>query len=71
MPPSSIMSILHRFAFPFRNFLETVIATIDATGKPGTSVLIDLSIVIVLAGVVFGRTDKLPLTLRPSGKPRS
>jgi hypothetical protein len=31
MPPSSIMSILHGFAFPFRNFLETVIATIDAT----------------------------------------
>jgi hypothetical protein len=49
MPPSSIMSILHGFAFPFRNLLKTVIATIDATGKPGTSVLIDLSITIVLA----------------------
>ena len=35
MLPSFIISILHGFVLSFRDFLEIVIATIDATGKPG------------------------------------
>ena len=38
-PPCSIMSILYGFAFPSRDFVGTAIATIDATGKPGMTIL--------------------------------
>jgi hypothetical protein len=43
------MSNLHGFAFSFGDFLETAIATIDATGKPGMTILRGQSITIGLA----------------------